>query len=226
MFTNLANLLLGASSAASGAESETACCPADEMACCDCDELSVQEAEDDWLLVDAQLQRGAMLASMAVAPRSRSASVSALLEESWFVTPPPCFTSQGPVELETSPLENLLIEHPSMSVYHRPAMPQHTPSPRSASLSPPPRGRARQPLAAVNPRPQRTLVTLAKQQQQQNAAVQAAQKVQQKVGAQQMRRTALDRNNKARDVGSARNKRPRRCDHQMRHSGANNNRKC
>ncbi|KAM4568650.1 tumor protein p53-inducible nuclear protein 1 [Fundulus diaphanus] len=44
------------------------------------------------------------------------------LEESWFVTPPPCFTGHGgqPVLLETSPLENLLIEHPSMSVYaHR-----------------------------------------------------------------------------------------------------------
>lgn len=40
------------------------------------------------------------------------------LEESWCVTPPPCFTGRGihPV-LETSPLENLLIEHPSMSVY-------------------------------------------------------------------------------------------------------------
>ncbi|KAG9276138.1 tumor protein p53-inducible nuclear protein 1 [Astyanax mexicanus] len=51
------------------------------------------------------------------------------LEESWFITPPPCFTAGGraPVLLETSPLENLLIEHPSMSVYavhnsrHRPA---------------------------------------------------------------------------------------------------------
>ncbi|MBN3295336.1 tumor protein p53-inducible nuclear protein 1 [Amia ocellicauda] len=41
------------------------------------------------------------------------------LEESWFITPPPCFTAGGraPVLLETSPLENLLIEHPSMSVY-------------------------------------------------------------------------------------------------------------
>nr|XP_023652270.1 tumor protein p53-inducible nuclear protein 1 [Paramormyrops kingsleyae]XP_023652271.1 tumor protein p53-inducible nuclear protein 1 [Paramormyrops kingsleyae]XP_023652272.1 tumor protein p53-inducible nuclear protein 1 [Paramormyrops kingsleyae]XP_023652274.1 tumor protein p53-inducible nuclear protein 1 [Paramormyrops kingsleyae] len=41
------------------------------------------------------------------------------LEESWFVTPPPCFTASGlePVLLETSPLEDLLIEHPSMSVY-------------------------------------------------------------------------------------------------------------
>lgn len=34
------------------------------------------------------------------------------MEESWFVTPPPCFTSTGPINMETSPLENLLIEHP------------------------------------------------------------------------------------------------------------------
>lgn len=34
------------------------------------------------------------------------------MEESWFVTPPSCFTSQGPIQLEISPLENLLIEHP------------------------------------------------------------------------------------------------------------------
>ncbi|KAJ6640515.1 JNK-interacting protein 1 [Pseudolycoriella hygida] len=40
------------------------------------------------------------------------------MEESWFVTPPPCFISTGPIIMETSPLENLLIEHPSMSVYH------------------------------------------------------------------------------------------------------------
>lgn len=41
------------------------------------------------------------------------------LEESWFITPPPCFTAGGhaPIHVETSPLENLLIEHPSMSVY-------------------------------------------------------------------------------------------------------------
>ncbi|XP_069813413.1 tumor protein p53-inducible nuclear protein 1 [Dendropsophus ebraccatus] len=41
------------------------------------------------------------------------------LEESWFVTPPPCFTAAelATIEVETSPLENLLIEHPSMSVY-------------------------------------------------------------------------------------------------------------
>ncbi|KAL5291638.1 TP53INP1 family protein [Megaselia abdita] len=40
------------------------------------------------------------------------------MEESWFLTPPPIFTSTGPINIELSPFENLLIEHPSMSVYH------------------------------------------------------------------------------------------------------------
>ena len=41
------------------------------------------------------------------------------LEESWYVTPPPCFEASGlsPETLETNPMEDLLIEHPSMSVY-------------------------------------------------------------------------------------------------------------
>ena len=40
------------------------------------------------------------------------------MEESWFMDPPPCFNSlTHPVNIETTPLENLLIEHPSMSVF-------------------------------------------------------------------------------------------------------------
>jgi len=38
-------------------------------------------------------------------------------QESWLVTPPPCFTAGSLSALETSSMENLLIEHPSMSVY-------------------------------------------------------------------------------------------------------------
>ncbi|KAL6109855.1 tp53inp1 [Pungitius sinensis] len=60
------------------------------------------------------------------------------LEESWFVTPPPCFTGRGvqPALLEASPLENLLIEHPSMSVYAHRSPPRRTldPLPRSLDL--------------------------------------------------------------------------------------------
>lgn len=42
-----------------------------------------------------------------------------ILEESWYVTPPSCFdaSQDNSLSLQTSPLENLLIEHPSMSVY-------------------------------------------------------------------------------------------------------------
>lgn len=62
---------------------------------------------------------------------------SGCLEESWFVTPPACFTRAQPLPLEPSPLENLLIEHPSMSVYLLPLRgsdgrlhPQHGNRPR------------------------------------------------------------------------------------------------
>lgn len=41
------------------------------------------------------------------------------MEESWFVTPPSCFTSQGPICLETSPFENLLIEHPRYDLFYK-----------------------------------------------------------------------------------------------------------
>jgi DOR family len=40
------------------------------------------------------------------------------LDDSWFLTPPECFSSVSSIQLESSPLENLLIEHPSMSVYY------------------------------------------------------------------------------------------------------------
>ncbi|KAM8829517.1 uncharacterized protein tp53inp2b isoform 1-T5 [Synchiropus picturatus] len=51
---------------------------------------------------------------------SRAGSERGCMDESWFVTPPPCFTAEG-ATAETSPMEDLLIEHPSMSVYVSPA---------------------------------------------------------------------------------------------------------
>ncbi|XP_056130561.1 tumor protein p53-inducible nuclear protein 2 isoform X2 [Lampris incognitus] len=47
---------------------------------------------------------------------SRAGSERGCMDESWFVTPPPCFTAEG-ATAEASPMEDLLIEHPSMSVY-------------------------------------------------------------------------------------------------------------
>ncbi|KAM9783072.1 tumor protein p53-inducible nuclear protein 1 [Neosynchiropus ocellatus] len=62
----------------------------------------------------------------------------ASMEESWFVTPPPCFTGfSGHVGLESSPLENLLIEHPSMSVYVRHRGPRLHLLPGGATDTPP-----------------------------------------------------------------------------------------
>lgn len=43
--------------------------------------------------------------------RSSSKSSSCGMEESWYITPPPCFVS-GPYETKPSSLENLLIEQP------------------------------------------------------------------------------------------------------------------
>lgn len=58
------------------------------------------------------------------------------LEESWYITPPPCFEASGlsPEGLESSPMEDLLIEHPSMSVYG-PGVRRQSPSVSSASRS-------------------------------------------------------------------------------------------
>lgn len=55
------------------------------------------------------------------APVGRPPPAPSLMDESWFVTPPACFTAEGPglgpARLQSNPLEDLLIEHPSMSVY-------------------------------------------------------------------------------------------------------------
>ena len=43
-----------------------------------------------------------------------------LANEAWIITPPPCFTAgKNSADVGITDLENLLIEHPSMSVYKR-----------------------------------------------------------------------------------------------------------
>lgn len=125
MFRNLANYLLGTTAAeqvADGVEDNV--------------RLSANCFEDDWVLVDRDSEGNSDVESLESlddddddgrrheerVTLTRTSSTSslprAIMEESWFLTPPPCFTSAGPVHMETSPLENLLIEHPSMSVYN------------------------------------------------------------------------------------------------------------
>ena len=54
----------------------------------------------------------------------------------WYLAPPPCFTRSAPCP-STNPLENLLLEHPSMSVYLLPVA-AYAPGPRSLYQSAPP----------------------------------------------------------------------------------------
>uniref|UniRef100_A0A8C0BJS8 Tumor protein p53 inducible nuclear protein 2 n=1 Tax=Buteo japonicus TaxID=224669 RepID=A0A8C0BJS8_9AVES len=81
-----------------------------------------EEEEDGWLIID--LAAGAAAAretSCASAPGWDPGTAPARGDSprSWFVTPPPCFTAEGPGPggVGSSPMEDLLIEHPSMSVY-------------------------------------------------------------------------------------------------------------
>lgn len=134
MFSQLANYLLGTTSndnqqeTASGVEETST-------------RLTSVLSEDDWVLVDRDSEGNSEVSSVEsldgfcdddenddfdrpqtlTTILTRTSSTSSLpcniMEESWYITPPPCFTSAGPIIVETSPLENLLIEHPSMSVY-------------------------------------------------------------------------------------------------------------
>ncbi|XP_062500662.1 tumor protein p53-inducible nuclear protein 1-like isoform X2 [Corticium candelabrum] len=60
-------------------------------------------------------------------------SASMTSDGSWIVTPPECFTRPLCEEPEQNELEDLLIEHPSMSVYHDVPSRQHHARPRVAA---------------------------------------------------------------------------------------------
>ncbi|NWJ07407.1 T53I2 protein, partial [Crypturellus undulatus] len=100
--------------------------------------VSQEEEEDGWLIIDlaggspaarpARRCPASPPAASSLASRSLRDCVGrpvpsqpdpCLMDESWFVTPPPCFTAEGPglESVESNPMEDLLIEHPSMSVY-------------------------------------------------------------------------------------------------------------
>uniref|UniRef100_A0A8C5U5K2 Tumor protein p53 inducible nuclear protein 2 n=1 Tax=Malurus cyaneus samueli TaxID=2593467 RepID=A0A8C5U5K2_9PASS len=76
-----------------------------------------EEEEDGWLIIDLAGEES----SRTGLPEPLLHLVSPELGKplSWFVTPPPCFTAEepGPDGVGSSPMEDLLIEHPSMSVY-------------------------------------------------------------------------------------------------------------
>lgn len=83
------------------------------------------EVENEWIFIQPRREQ-----SLTRKPRRRAAHFddgasttsevsSPGMEESWLVTPPQCFNgSLKRPRTEVSPMENLLIEHPSMSIYH------------------------------------------------------------------------------------------------------------
>jgi hypothetical protein len=84
--------------------------------------------------LDAQIQQS-IDKSCQSEPNSPT-PIQAMMEESWFVTPPPCFNSlSNPIIIETTPFENLLIEHPSMSVFGPSLPPTHHLSLSSSSTT-------------------------------------------------------------------------------------------
>ncbi|XP_050443717.1 titin [Adelges cooleyi] len=92
------------------------------------------DESDDWVILgkgDTEADPKKTDDEGMVAERHSRSSSACQNEEGWFVTPPPCFTSVGPADMETTPLENLLIEHPSMSVYHSPTVSSVLPEKRT-----------------------------------------------------------------------------------------------
>ncbi|NXA41515.1 T53I2 protein, partial [Eudromia elegans] len=79
--------------------------------------VSQEQEEDGWLIIDLAGEKRSRVGCRR--PPAPALPEPCLMDESWFVTPPPCFTAEGSglAGLESSPMEDLLIEHPSMSVY-------------------------------------------------------------------------------------------------------------
>ncbi|XP_063183289.1 tumor protein p53-inducible nuclear protein 1 isoform X3 [Chroicocephalus ridibundus] len=129
MFQRLNNMLMGEINGLSSQEPEFSEKEDDEWILVDfiadtCTNCSVEEAD----IAEASAADGSPVFSCLPSPleclpeASESCFIqfeSCPMEESWFITPPPCFTAGGltTIKVETSPMENLLIEHPSMSVY-------------------------------------------------------------------------------------------------------------
>ncbi|XP_054009448.1 tumor protein p53-inducible nuclear protein 2 [Hylaeus anthracinus] len=196
----------------------------------------VEVEGDEWILID------------------RAVEGATTLEESWYVTPPACFTRAGPVNVETSPLENLLIEHPSMSVYRATTLtvaPDTPPPTPDASenrdveedvLPSIVSGVPATAAASLDRRPRRIVSDqeiyrpsihggrpAVGRVSTEKRIVQnrSAQKVLEKRSTQALKRGRLERSNKLTEVFSVKGRRPRRQDRlRVQNSGANNNRKC
>ncbi|XP_033178283.1 tumor protein p53-inducible nuclear protein 2 isoform X3 [Bombus impatiens] len=249
MLSSLANYLLGgnisgAQGSRQGSNNET---PETHPVMARLSQVEIEG--DDWILID----RTDNPASSTTFFDSILVDGTTALEESWYVTPPACFTRAGPVNVETSPLEDLLIEHPSMSVYRAtaPSIAPETPPPtpdapeeRGVEEDALPNVASSAPVTATPASPERAPGRSQNGQQatrrpdtrderprarteKRIVQLRSAQKVYEKRTTQALKRGRLERSNKLREVLSVKGKRPRRQDRlRIQNSGANNNRKC
>ncbi|XP_014664917.1 PREDICTED: tumor protein p53-inducible nuclear protein 2-like [Priapulus caudatus] len=255
MLGNIANIIFGTSAAEANHAS-------------DC-HITTQEAEG-WVLVDANqpnakdgaeerigggggggggsAQPDREQSSSTPSSDSGSSSFPGHVEEGWYVTPPPCFTGSraGPVELETTTLENMLIEHPSMSVYgsmHSLRSQQcraardaeeeeeeeeeeegdEEEETEEAEENSPPQCGAAQRGWIHHPRRPGVVHGAALNTIQEKQALLSMQKLETRDRYLQCRRSQLERSNKAREV-HARGKRHRRKHYASNPSGRSNNR--
>ncbi|XP_036986974.1 tumor protein p53-inducible nuclear protein 1 isoform X4 [Artibeus jamaicensis] len=123
MFQRLNKMFVGESNTSSNQEPEFSEKEDDEWILVD----FIAEEEEEDIIEDSPTKHPSVFSCLpasleCLADTSDSCFLqfeSCPMEESWFITPPPCFTAGGltTIKVETSPMENLLIEHPSMSVY-------------------------------------------------------------------------------------------------------------
>lgn len=216
-----------------------------------------ENMDEDWVLISAESDEDSLddievLNDHEVRVRrvpsvralTRTSSSSSLhsndidVEESWFLTPPPCFTSTGPSNMRISPFENLLIEHPSMSVYnHAPTRRQlireilsspvrETPSESDQEEDELEVEDVDEEVAIVRRVVRRYRMQVQLQERQYSKYVHSR-KVQNQKANKPLKKAFLERNNKAREV-NCRNHRQRRGERSQgaNRSRANNNRKC
>lgn len=190
----------------------------------------IEVEENDWILID------------------RTVEGATSMDESWYVTPPACFTRASPVHVETSPLEDLLIEHPSMSVYRTA---KHPIVPDTSLLTPIAFEEIGESTIHVSASNLPCVFAQSSHKQRGNVSnvvnsprkreyrmtnndknieivqLRSAQKIREKRATQTSKRNRLERGNKVREFSSVKGKQPRRQDRlRLRNSGANNDRKC
>lgn len=116
------------------------------------------DGEADGMIGDNINARNQETANKRKKRKSRDNNHTGTMEGSWFVTPPPCFVShkKSSKKVSASPLEDILIEYPSISVFHShtSSLDSFYPLPSTSSLSPTTTitlGSSSSPLSLVSP---------------------------------------------------------------------------